>query len=423
MQLLEIVNPHHWARQWLAKQNLSEDLISQLTIVLDVAALVVIALVTDFIARKVVFVVIKRIVAKSKTKWDDYFYEQKVFRNLVHLIPAFIILFSLDFVFDDIPSLIPPLAKTIKLYIILLIVIVINKALKAFENLMVNDEKLANSPLRTLSQVSRILVIFGAAVIVISILSGIKIGSIVGILAGTSAILILIFQDTINGLLANLQITMYDLLRVGDWVTLSKYGADGDVIAIDLTTVKIRNFDKTISSVPAKAFVNDSFVNWRGMKEAQGRRIMRNINIDISSIRFCSEEDIARFSEVKVLSSYVLDKQDEINRYNQEKHLDAPEKLNGRIQTNIGVYRNYILGYLNNHPNIDPNFTVMVRQLQSTAQGVPIEVYCFANTTVWTKYELIQADIFDHLYAATEHFGLHLYQSPSGRDMQSLVKS
>ena len=421
MQLLEIVNPHHWARQWLTKQNLSEDLISNLTIAFDVLALILIALVADFVARKVVFVVIKRLVAKSKTKWDDYFYEQKVFKNLVHLIPAFIILFSLDFVFDDIPSVIAPLSKTIKLYIILLIVIVINKALKAFENLMVHDEKLANSPLRTLSQVSRILLFFGALVIVISILSGIKIGSIVGILAGTSAILILIFQDTINGLLANLQITMYDLLRVGDWVTLSKYGADGDVMAIDLTTVKIRNFDKTISSVPAKAFVNDSFVNWRGMKEAQGRRIMRNIIIDISSIGFCTEADIAKFSKVKLVQDYVMSKQDEIDNDNKERGLDSPATLNGRIQTNLGVYRNYILSYLNNHPNIDPHFTIMVRQLQSTPQGVPVEVYCFANTTVWTKYELIQADIFDHLYAATAHFGLRLYQAPSGKDFQDFV--
>ena len=423
MQLLDVVNPHHWARQWLAQKNLSENVISNITIALDVLALILIALLADFIARKIVFVIIKKVVAKSKTKWDDYFFEQKVFRNLVHLIPAFIILFSLDYVFDDLPSIIPPLSKIVKLYIILLIVIIINKALKAFENLMMHDEKLANSPLRTLSQVSRILVFFGAAVIVISILSGIKIGSIVGILAGTSAILILIFQDTINGLLANLQITMYDLLRVGDWVTLSKYGADGDVMAIDLTTVKIRNFDKTISSVPAKAFVNDSFVNWRGMKEAEGRRIMRNIIIDISSIRFCTETDIEKFSKVNVVKDYVLNKQVEIDRHNKENNLDSPSELNGRIQTNLGVYRNYILSYLNNHPNVDPKFTVMVRQLQSTAQGVPVEVYCFANTTVWTKYELIQADIFDHLYAATEYFGLRLYQAPSGKDFQAFAKN
>jgi miniconductance mechanosensitive channel len=378
--------------------------------------------VADVVSKRIVFQIIKKLVAKSKTKWDDYFYEQKVFRNLVHLIPATIVLASLDSVFAEVPKVIPFLTKSVEFYIIVLFVIVINKALKAFENLMVNDEKLANSPLRTLSQVSRILIFFVALVFVISIFTGIDAGSILGVLAGTSAILILIFQDTINGLLANLQITMYDLLRVGDWVTLQKFGVDGDVMAIDLTTVKIRNFDKTISSVPAKAFVNDSFVNWRGMKEAQGRRIMRNISIDITSVRFCTEADIEKFSKVAIVKEYILHKQEEIDISNKTKKLHSPLELNGRSQTNIGVYRNYIQYYLKNHPNVDQNFTMMVRQLQSTAQGVPVEVYCFANTTVWTKYEGIQADIFDHLYAATEYFGLKLYQSPSGNDFKGLVK-
>jgi miniconductance mechanosensitive channel len=307
-----------------------------------------------------------------------------------------------------------------KIYIIVLIVIVINKALGAFEDLMLDDEKLVNSPLRTVSQVVRILVFFVALVLMISVLSGIPAANLLGILAGTSAILILIFQDSIVGLLANFQITMYDLLRVGDWVTLEKQGVDGDVLAIDLTTVKVRNFDKTISSVPAKAFVSEAFANWRGMKEEGARRIKRNILIDINSIRFVGEDDIETFKKVMFVKDYVGRKQDEIEQDNKEKNIDTSVLINGRRQTNIGVYRQYVSKYLHEHKRVDNNFMAMVRQLQPTAQGVPIEVYCFANTIVWGEYEVIQADIFDHLYAATEYFGLRLFQAPTGRDIRAL---
>ena len=422
MRLLDIVNPHHWTRNWLLKQDLPEWLIATLTIAVDVITLAIIIFIADFIARKIFISIVKRIVAKSKTHWDDYFYEQKVFRNFAHLVPAIMVYYSLDLVFDDIPSIIPYLRKATELYMIVAVVITVNKALKAFEKLMNEDERYANSSLRIVSQIVRILSFFIAAIFVVSILSGVKAASLIGIFAGTSAILILIFQDTIVGLLANFQITMYDLLRVGDWVTLDKYGADGDVMAVDLTTVKIRNFDKTISTVPAKAFVNDSFVNWRGMKEAQGRRIKRNIIIDISSIRFCSANDLLQFENIGLVKDYVSKKQHEIEQYNTSHNLGSPHELNGRSQTNIGVYRNYILNYLKNHPSISNGFTTMVRQLQPTAQGVPIEVYCFANTTNWAKYELIQADIFDHLYVATAKFGLRLYQAPSGSDFQKLVE-
>ena len=423
MRLLEVVNPQHWTRDWLSQQDLPEWLIATLTIGVDVITLALIILVADFIARKIFISIVKRIVARSKTHWDDYFYEQRVFRNFAHLVPAIIAYYSFDTVFDDIPAVIPYLQKATELYIIVIFTLTINKALKAFEKLMNEDEKYANSSLRILSQIARILSFFVAAIFVVSILAGIKVGSLLGIFAGTSAILILIFQDSIVGLLANLQITMYDLLRVGDWVTLSKYGADGDVMSIDLTTVKIRNFDKTISTVPAKAFVNDSFVNWRGMQEAEGRRIKRNIIIDISSIRFCSPEDIQKYENIGLIKDYVTKTQNEIDSHNANHQLNEPTELNGRSQTNIGVYRNYILNYLKDHPSVDKNFTTMVRQLQPTAEGVPIEVYCFANTIDWSKYELIQADIFDHLYVATERFGLRLYQAPSGSDFKKFIQN
>jgi miniconductance mechanosensitive channel len=308
MLLLELINPDHWVRDWLSEKDLSEGMVSALTITADIIVLVLIAIISDFITKRLILSLIARIVKRSKNKWDDYFYERKVFQNLAHLVPAILLFYIIPLMFDEVPNIILIVQKLIQLYIIVLIVIVIDKALRAFETLMINDERLVNSPLRTVSQVVRVLTFFIALVVIISLLSGIPIGRLLTVLAGTSAILILVFQDSIVGLLANLQITMYDLMRVGDWVTLNKQGVDGDVIAIDLTTVKIRNFDKTISIVPAKAFVQESFVNWRGMKEEGARRIKRNILIDINSVRFASEADLENFKKVNLVSDYITRK-------------------------------------------------------------------------------------------------------------------
>jgi miniconductance mechanosensitive channel len=421
MLLLELINPDHWVRDWLSEKDLSEGMVSALTITADIIVLVLIAIISDFITKRLILSLIARIVKRSKNKWDDYFYERKVFQNLAHLVPAILLFYIIPLMFDEVPNIILIVQKLIQLYIIVLIVIVIDKALRAFETLMINDERLVNSPLRTVSQVVRVLTFFIALVVIISLLSGIPIGRLLTVLAGTSAILILVFQDSIVGLLANLQITMYDLMRVGDWVTLNKQGVDGDVIAIDLTTVKIRNFDKTISIVPAKAFVQESFVNWRGMKEEGARRIKRNILIDINSVRFASEADLENFKKVNLVSDYITRKEREIKRYNETLKIDHTLEINGRRQTNIGVYRSYIMNYLGRYPRVDKNFMIMVRQLQPEPQGIPIEVYCFADTTVWAEYEGIQADIFDHLYAATQFFDLRLYQSPSGRDFRHIA--
>jgi miniconductance mechanosensitive channel len=247
-----------------------------------------------------------------------------------------------------------------------------------------------------------------------------KAGAILGAFAGTTAILILVFQDSIKGLLANFQIHMYDLVKVGDWITFSKYGVDGDVMSIDLTTVKVQNFDKTLSTIPATAFVSDSFVNWRGMSESGARRIKRNIHIDITSIRHLDTRLADSLREIDLISSFMIERQKEIDKNNEKKATQGSSLLNGRQQTNIGLYRKYIDFYLRNHPEIDNDFTLMVRQLQPTTQGLPLEVYCFSATTEWTEYEAVMADIFDHLYAATRHFDLALFQSPTGADIRSV---
>ncbi len=416
MTFFKELNKNHWAQEFFESQGLNESLIAILVFAIDLIILIGIAWLADFLARKIILALIHRWVKKTKATWDDYFYDQKVFISLSHLFPALILKLGLPIIFNEFPKVVSAINFVLAVYIIILVIKVTNKVLKALEAVIESSEKSKDKPYGTLLQVLRILSYFVGGIFIISLSFDIEPGAILGAFAGTTAILILIFQDAINGLLANFQISMYDLLKKGDWVTFEKYGVDGTVSSIDLTTIKIRNFDNTISSVPAKAFTSDSFVNWRGMQETNVRRIKRNILIDINSIQYLSEEDIKSIENIALVNEYLKDKEAKINSFNQEKKIDTSLKINGRQQTNIGVFRAYIVSYLINHPMVHNDHTLMVRQLQPTEYGIPLEVYCFASTTVWTEYENVQADIFDHLYAASSFFNLELYQRPSGKD-------
>lgn len=412
----------HWASQWLANQNVDERYIEWVALGIDVVLLALLSLLADFISRRILVSIIHAAVKRTKATWDDYFFEQKVFKGLAHLVPAAIVFNSLAYILSDVPRMIPYFEKAVVVYILVLVVTVVNRTLRALENWLSQNEKYTNTPIRTISQVVRLLTFFGAAIALISILTGTSAGAILGAFAGTTAILILVFQDSIKGLLANFQIHMYDLVKVGDWITFSKYGVDGDVLSIDLTTVKVKNFDKTVSTVPATAFVQDSFVNWRGMSESGARRIKRNIHIDITSIRHLDEGLMDALKEIDLIAAFMNKRQGEIDTDNANKDMKGASLLNGRRQTNIGLYRKYIEFYLSNHSGINNDFTLMVRQLQPTTEGIPIEVYCFTATTEWAVYEGIMSDIFDHLYAATRHFDLALYQKPTGADMRAIAK-
>jgi miniconductance mechanosensitive channel len=409
----------HWASQWLANQNIDDRYIEWIALGIDFLLLALLSLIADFLSRRILVSIIHAAVKRTKATWDDYFFEQKVFKGVAHLVPAAIVYNSLHYVLSDVPRMIPIFEKIVVVYIIVLLVTLVNRTLRALENWLSQNEKYTNTPVRTISQVVRLLAFFGAAIALISILTGTSAGAILGAFAGTTAILILVFQDSIKGLLANFQIHMYDLVKVGDWITFSKYGVDGDVLSIDLTTVKVQNFDKTVSTVPATAFVQDSFVNWRGMSESGARRIKRNIHIDITSIRHLDEGLMDALMEIDLINPFMVNRQKEIDESNSKKESKGASLLNGRRQTNIGLYRKYIEFYLRNHADINNEFTLMVRQLQPTTEGIPVEVYCFTATTEWSLYEGIMSDIFDHLYAATRHFDLSLYQKPTGADIRA----
>jgi miniconductance mechanosensitive channel len=242
-------------------------------------------------------------------------------------------------------------------------------------------------------------------------------------LGAMTAVLMLIFKDPIMGLVGGIQLSANRMLSVGDWLEMPKYGANGDVIDVTLTSVKVQNWDKTITTIPTYALISDSFKNWRGMQESGGRRIMRNIRIDATSVRFLSEEQIAWLRKASLLTRYIDTRMEEINRYNAEQAQDLTCPINGRRLTNLGTFRAYLDQYLRNHPGIHQGMTMMVRQLEPGADGVPIQIYAFANTTAWVEYEGIQSDIFDHVLAVVPQFGLRLHQTPTGHDIRAAVSS
>jgi miniconductance mechanosensitive channel len=293
--------------------------------------------------------------------------------------------------------------------------ILVNRTAKAASHILENTESFRDKPIRTLLSVVQFLTWFIAILAVVSIWTGTPLFTLLGAMAGATAIIILIFQDAINGLLANFQITLFDLLKKGDWITFEKFGVDGDVLSVDLTTVKIKNFDNTISSVPAKAFVTDSFINWRGIQIAKVRRIKRNLIFDMDSIKFCDNSLLNQLKEIQEVREYIISKEEEIKKHNASIGANKSNLVNGRNLTNLGVFRVYATQYLKNHESLSSEHSLMVRQLQPTSSGIPLEIYCFAKEINWVPYEGIVSDIFDHLIASATAFGLNIYQAPTSR--------
>jgi miniconductance mechanosensitive channel len=259
-----------------------------------------------------------------------------------------------------------------------------------------------------------------SGIFIVSILTDKSPWGVLSILGGFTVVLMLVFKDTILGFVASIQLSGHDMVRIGDWIEMPKYGADGDVIDVSIHTVKVRNWDKTITTIPTYGLVSDAFKNWRGMSESGGRRIKRALHIDMSSIKFCTDEMLERFNKFDFIKDYIAQKQEEINVYNKEHATDTFQLINGRRQTNIGVFRAYIIAYLKKHPKIHQNMTFLVRHLEPTQDGLPLQIYVFSNDQVWANYEAIQADIFDHLLAAVPEFELRVFQNPTGYDFSKI---
>ncbi len=405
--------------QWLLKLGINQSTADVLSWLILGAAVVIVSVIIHRIANKIMAVSAARIAKRSKTRWDDFLIEHKVFTRISHIAPAIIIYYS-AYLFPGAESIIQRLSM---IYIILASVWVINSFLNAVVNIYNTYEISRQRPIKGYVQVAKIIIAIIVVIFAIATLLNQKVGPLLTGLGAMTAVIILVFKDTILGLVASVQLSSNDMVRIGDWIEMPKYGADGDVVDITLHTVKVQNWDKTISTIPAYALVTDSFKNWRGMSEAGGRRIKRPIYIDMNTIKFCDERMLNKFEKIYLIKDYVKGKRQEIEKYNREHEYDSSLMINGRNMTNIGTFRAYVTEYLKQHPKANLNLTYMVRQLKPTEHGLPLEIYVFSKDRVWVNYEKIQSDIFDHILAVVPEFELRLFQRPSGRDFKEMASS
>jgi len=388
-----------------------------------VAGIVLISFLAFLIAKKILLSAINKITFKTKTKWDDIFAEQGLFNRLAHIVPVLIIYHALPLIFPTAGTVILLLQRILLSYMIAVVLLMLSSFLTSV-NIIYSSYKISkNRPIKGYLQIIRVfLFVFGIILIITTILDKSALGLLSGI-GALSAVLMLVFKDSILGLVAAIQLSGNDMIRIGDWITVPDYGADGDVVDIKLQTVSIQNFDKTIVSVPIYSLISSSFKNWRGMSDSGGRRIKRHINIDMNSVKFCSEEMLKRFKKIDILGEFIFTRQKEIDKNNSEENVNTELLINGRRMTNLGVFRAYIAAYLHKNPLIDTGMTFLVRQLQPSEKGIPLEIYVFSSDQVWANYESIQADIFDHLLASISFFDLAVFQSISGLDVRKKINN
>ncbi len=383
-------------------------------------AIVVLAMFVHWITKQIVIRIIHRLVEKTKTDWDDYLLKHKVFQSLSHLASAMVFYYSCNF--SEILEVTSFLTTFTNVYFVFIFVKVISGTLKASNDIYLTTPYAASRSIKGYIQLAMILVYFIAAIFIIAFIFK---KSPLGLLAGLgafAAVLLLVFKDPILGLVASIQLSANNMLKPGDFIEVPRHNANGTVIDISLTTVKVQNGDLTISTIPTYSLVSDSFLNWSGLDISNGRRIKRSINIDMKSVTFCNEKMLEKFSHFVLIENYVREKQKEINEHNQNLGVTNDIVPNGRRQTNLGIFRKYLEEYLKQHPFINNDMTFMVRYLQPTETGLPIEIYVFSTEKQLNVYEAIQADIFDHLLAVIPEFGLKVYQSPSGSDIQDLTE-
>jgi len=367
----------------------------------------------NFISKKIIINFLEKLSKRSKTDFDNFLIANNIQIYLARLVPVFYIYWIIPFWLENFQTVLVYALLVLKIYFIFLLVSIIRNFLNATKDFFRTFDSLKGKPIESFVQVAMLLVWFTAVVLIFSIVTGTEVSTFLTAMGALSAVIMLIFKDTILGFVASIQLSSNDLIRIGDWVTMKKFGADGDVIEINLNSVKIQNFDKTITTIPTYKLISDSFTNWRGMSDSDGRRIKRALLIKGSSIRFIKKEEVSKLKNIKLLSKYIAETETEIENHNFKLEVPLDDAINGRNLTNIGLFRKYIEEYLIANKLINTEMTVMCRQLSPTSQGVPLEIYAFISDKEWKSYENIVADIFDHLLASLKTFDLELFELPS----------
>ena len=378
--------------------------------------IIIISIIVDLIVKKILIKTINSYAEKTKNKWHNILIEKNVLELLARIVPIGII-HAFAPVFPEYQTWIQRLAFS---YIVLIVLLVLNRFLDAINQIYSKYEVSKSRPIKGYLQVMEIILYTLGIVIIISVLIDRSPLILLSGIGAATAVLMLIFQNSILGLVASIQITSNNMLKIGDWIEMPKYGADGDVLEISLNTVKVQNWDNTIIMVPTHLLISESFKNWRGMQESGGRRIMRSIYIDITSIKFCDEEMLVRFEEIQYIKEDLQNKKKEVDKYNKYYKVDSSHLVNGKQLTNIGTFRIYVENYLKNHSKLNQEMIQIVRQRQPTENGLPIEIYAFTTQIDWVAYEAIQSDIFDHILAVAPEFDLRIFQAPTGYDFHRL---
>ncbi len=395
---------------YLQNIGLSESSSKQLNALLLSIAIFIVVMVIDFITRKIILYISVRFSGKSKTNFDDLLVANKVPRNLAHIIALTLSIKAIPFIFIHFETLEILVNKGLQLFGIILTLWITRSILNTFKDFFKTLPRFKDKPIDSYIQVFMIFAWVAGLVMAFALITGTPIWKFFTALGAASAVLLLIFKDTIMGFVASIQVSVNDMVRISDWITFEKYGADGYVIEINLATVKVQNFDNTITTIPTYALISESFKNWRGMTNSDGRRIKRALIIKQNSIQFLTEQGVNDLKKIQLISDYLDTRQNDINEFNTNNKINKDLLINGRNLTNIGVFRKYLDTYINQHPAINKDMLIMIRQLDPTSQGIPIEIYAFSKDKEWQNYEYIIADIFDHAIASSSYFNLELFE-------------
>ena len=407
-------------QNYLVNQGMAVEWAIFLNVLINCAIVITAVIILDIVFRKFIIEIFRAFSDKTKTTFDDYLVKSNFPRFIAHLLPLGIVWYLIPIIFIESPFMTNLLQIAAKVYLVILCVLIFRSILRTTRNYLEENEHYRDKPMESYVQVMMIFA-WGIGIFwTVQLLTGFSVVSLTT-LGAASAVILLIFKDTILGFVASIQVSVNDIVRIGDWITFSKFGADGYVTEINLATVRVQNWDNTYTTIPTYSLIADSFQNWRGMQESDGRRIKRSIYIKQSSIKFLSVKDVERLKKIQLIKPYLEHRQRDVDRYNERNEINKELLINGRNQTNLGVFRYYADAFLNENSAINKDLFLMVRHLAPTDKGIPVEIFCFSKDKRWVNYEHIQADIFDHLLAAIPYFDLEVFELPTGKDLSSAI--
>ena len=409
----------NWAYDIFKSFDFSDALSSYLNLAINIVVLIIVAYILDYLFKKLFIIFLAIIAAKTKSSFDDFLVANKTAKYLAHLVPLLFIYKTVPVILKNFTYWEYIFEKGIKIYIIILSLWITRSIFNSLRDYLKQKPRFSDKPIDSYIQVIMLFLWLFGIISFVLILFDVSKTTLLTTFGSISAVIILIFRDTILGIVASISVSVNDMVRIGDWITMEKFGADGTIIEINLSTVKVRNFDNTTTTIPTYSLISDSFKNWRGMIDSDGRRIKRYILIKANSVRFIENEELEKFKKIQHLTSYIEHRQSDIDKFNLHNGVDKSVIVNGRNLTNLGLFRKYINQYILSHPGINKDMTLMIRHLQPTENGIPLEIYCFSKDKTWINYEHIMADIFDHIIASLPYFDLEVFEAMSSKNINN----